>query len=401
MLPGLSSPQPATTPIWTLPPPRPRMPLPARADVVVVGGGITGASLLHWLGLRGIHAVVLERDHLAAGASGRNAGFLLMGVAANYALAVRSHGRDVAREVWHFTAENHALLAELLGGRAGHARRGSLTLAATPEEAALLQESDVLLREDGLPGRWVDAADCGGFGGLFTNADGEVHPAQAVGAIAQSARAGTVLEGVEVSGVEPEHGGVRVHTSAGEIVAGMVMLATNAEIAGLAPAVPVRPVRAQMLATAPFARRVCAQPTYSHWGFRYWRQRDDARVLVGGWRDTAVSEEVGSDAAPTARVQGHLDAHLAAMGVTAPVTHRWAGMMGFSPDELPLAGTVADMPGIYVCGGYTGHGMGFAVHATRHLVAHAVDGAALPRWLSVERALAPHGGSTPAHPATR
>src|SRR5258708_27126023 len=104
---------PVSQPIWRLPAPRPRLPLPARAGVVVVGGGITGVSALHWLGRRGTDAVLLERSRLASGASGRNAGFLLMGVAANYALAVRTHGRDVAREVWAFTADNHALLASL------------------------------------------------------------------------------------------------------------------------------------------------------------------------------------------------------------------------------------------------------------------------------------------------
>jgi glycine/D-amino acid oxidase-like deaminating enzyme len=43
------------------------------------------------------------------------------------------------------------------------------------------------------------------------------------------------------------------------------------------------------------------------------------------------------------------------------------------------------MPGIYVCGGYTGHGMGFAVECTRVLVAHLLDGAAIPPWLRADR----------------
>lgn len=353
-----------------------------------MGGGITGVSLLHRFVQRGVHAVLLEREHLAAGASGRNAGFLLIGVAANYATAVHTYGRDVAREVWHFTAENHALIAELLEGRrAGYARRGSLTLAATPDEAALLRESETLLREDGLPGRWVDGDVAPPLGGLVNDLDGEVDPAQAVGAIAGAVpdAFAAVFEDVTVHALESDFTGVRVHTSAGDLRAGVVVLATNAYTTALAPTVRIAPVRAQMLATAPSSRRVAERPTYSAFGYRYWRQRDDGRVLLGGWRDTAAAEEVGTDAVPTARVQQHLDAHLAAMGVDAPVTHRWAGIMGFSPDELPLAGAVQGMQHVHVCGGYTGHGMGFAVQASRVLVAHILDGAALPAWLRADR----------------
>lgn len=340
---------------------------------------------MHWLAQRGVPAVLLERERLAAGASGRNAGFLLMGVAANYAMAVRTYGRDVAREVWHFTAENHALLAEILGGHgADYARRGSLTLAATAEEASLLRESETLLREDDLPGGWVDAD-----GGLFNPADGELHPAAAVGVIADAAvqRGAVIVEGAGVVGVEAGAGGgdLRVHTGGGEMRAGAVILATNAYMPELAATLPVTAVRAQMLATAPASQRVAGCPVYSNFGHRYWRQRDDGGVLLGGWRDTAVEEEVGFEAVPTPTVQRHLDAHLADMGVTAAVTHRWAGIMGFTPDELPLVGPVPSMPGVFACGGYTGHGMGFAAHATLRLVQHIIDSAPIPAWLRADR----------------
>jgi glycine/D-amino acid oxidase-like deaminating enzyme len=194
-----------------------------------------------------------------------------------------------------------------------------------------------------------------------------------------------------------------VHTPAGEVRAGAVILATNAYTATLATGVPIRPVRAQMLATAPVDVRVTQRPTYSHWGYRYWRQRDDGRLLVGGWRDTAVDDEVGTEQVTTDAVQRHLDAHVAALDVTAPATHRWAGIMGFSPDELPLAGAVKAMPNVYVCGGYTGHGMGFAVNATRTLVAHVAEAAAIPSWLSSERVTAPASPAAPtrARPARR
>src|ERR1700730_2625375 len=118
-------------PVWGRGVGRPELHLPLRADVVVVGGGITGTSLAYWLGRGGADVLVLERARLAAGASGRNAGFLLARVASSYAGAVSAYGRGLAAEVWAFTMENNQRLAELLEGRAGWRGGGSWTLAAS------------------------------------------------------------------------------------------------------------------------------------------------------------------------------------------------------------------------------------------------------------------------------
>ncbi|TMD71730.1 MAG: FAD-binding oxidoreductase, partial [Chloroflexi bacterium] len=76
-----------STPFWTPPPEKYPGRLPEKADVVVIGGGIAGTSLLWHLSARRIDAVLVERHHIAWGASGRNAGFLLAGVASSYAEA--------------------------------------------------------------------------------------------------------------------------------------------------------------------------------------------------------------------------------------------------------------------------------------------------------------------------
>ncbi len=340
--------------------------LPKRADVLIVGGGITGVSLLH--AFRGrADAVLVEADYLAAGASGRNAGFLLAGVAAGHAVAARRYGRERAAALRAFTIENHALLAEALAGRAGAYRRGgSFVQAASAEEVADLEESASLLHEDGFEAGWDGTR-------LHNPGDGELNPVEAVHVLASDAPAGAIREGVSVDAIEPADDGVRVFANGGECQAGTVILATNACTSLLAPEVPISPVRAQMAATAPDARGLVALPTYADRGYRYWRQLPDGRVLAGGYRDRAIDEEVGYSAVPTARVQGYLDAHLRDLGVEAPVTNRWAGIMGFTADELPIVGPVSGRPNLWVCGGYTGHGLAFAFHcATR--VADAVCG---------------------------
>src|SRR5437667_10147587 len=89
-----------STPFWRPPPEKYPGRLPEKADVVVIGGGIAGTSLLWHLSARRIDAVLVERHHIAWGASGRNAGFLLAGVASSYAEAVRTCGRSRARGTW-------------------------------------------------------------------------------------------------------------------------------------------------------------------------------------------------------------------------------------------------------------------------------------------------------------
>ena len=386
------------SPVWGQAPARPQIPLPLRADVVVVGGGISGTSLAYWLGKGGANVLLLERARLAAGASGRNAGFLLAGVASNYADAVSKHGRGLAAEVWAFTLENNRRLAELLEGRAGWRGGGSWTVAASPEEAVALQNSAQLLREDGLPGDWVPAAGVPGpgLGGLLNPADGELHPVELVDLLADTATA-IVAEGTEVIRIEPSGSGVRVQTAVGEVAAGAVVLATNGYTRQLLPGIAIHPVRGQMLATDA-AQPLSERPIYTEQGFVYWRQLVDRRVLVGGFRHRAVAEEIGYEERPTPAVQRHLDAYLSTLGVRSQVTHRWAGVMGFTPDGLPLVGAVPGAAGVYLCAGYSGHGMGFAFNCARLLTDSILGGAQLPAWLSAGRAQLsprPMGGSVP------
>jgi gamma-glutamylputrescine oxidase len=356
-------------------------------DLGIVGGGITGAALLHWAAQRGLRAVLLERDSLAAGATGRNAGFVLAGVAANYAEAVAGYGRALSREVWAFTLESHhGLAAALAGPDVGYRRAGSWIAAADEAEAAQLQRSETLLREDGLQSTWVPRPQLPGapLGALLCPDNGELDSAAAVRALASGAGL-EVREGVTVTAVEEDRTGVAIRTGAGDVHATAAVLATNAWAPELWPAAPVLPVRGQMLVTAPVNAVVADRPVYSDRGFRYWRQLPDRRLVVGGWRNTAVDEEVGFDTLPTARIQEQLDAQLANLGVTAPVERRWAGTMGFTPDQLPLVGLIPGRARTHVAAGFSGHGMGFAFEVARLLVEHIVAGTGIPSWLRADR----------------
>src|SRR5882672_12362959 len=80
--------------------------LPREADVVVIGGGIAGTVAALRLARGGRTTLLLEREAIAAGASGRNGGFLPLGTALGYPDLVTRMGRDRARQVWALTVEN-------------------------------------------------------------------------------------------------------------------------------------------------------------------------------------------------------------------------------------------------------------------------------------------------------
>jgi glycine/D-amino acid oxidase-like deaminating enzyme len=341
-------------PFWAPPPEKYPGKLPEKADVVVIGGGIAGTSLLWHLARRRIDAVLVERHHLAWGASGRNAGFLLAGVASSYAEAVSTYGREKAREVWELTSENHDRMIEATRGQdVRHRRLGTAILPGSDEERALLIESEQLLQEDGFQGRWDGTR-------LINPRDGEVDPAALVAALARQAKPGVIREGVDVTGVRSQHHGVLVTAGDAACEAGAVILATNAYTPQLVPGVKIQPTRAQLLATAPESRSLIDLPVYSHYGYRYWRQLPTGEVLVGGWRDTSLESEKTDDPEPTDEIQAHLERAARDLGAKREITHRWAGTMGFTESGLPFAGPLEGMPNVYMCAGFTGHGMGFA-----------------------------------------
>jgi gamma-glutamylputrescine oxidase len=354
-----------SAPFWAAPPEKYPGSLPDKADVLIIGGGIAGTSLLWHLERRRIDAVLVERHHLAWGASGRNAGFLLAGVASSYAEAVRTYGRDRAREVWELTNENHDRMVEAARGMdVGHRRLGSAIVPATDDEHALLLESEQMLREDGFEVRWDGSR-------LVNPRDGEIDPSAMVAALARQARDRSIREGVGVTALEPRRTSVIVTAGEAQCDAGIVILATNGYTAQLAPDVKIQPTRAQMVATAPDPNPIADMPVYSNFGYRYWRQLRSGEVLLGGWRDTTLDTEKTYEDEPTPEIQERLDRALIDLHVSAQVTHRWAGTMGFTESGLPLTGLVEGMPNVYVCAGFTGHGMGFAFMTAKR-VAEAI-----------------------------
>ena len=338
----------------------------ATADVAIVGGGIAGVATAYHLARAGVGTILLEARTIAEAASGRNAGFLLTGVAENFVAACRRYGEKNALRIWRFTKRNQALVRALVRENeieCDLAWNGSDQIAGDDEEWDEIEASaERLGRED------VRVRVIGSKRSAIYEDDGELHPVRYVRGLAGAAEAAgaTFHERTCVTAIDA--GAVR--TGRARVSAGAVVVCVNAYASHLLP-LRIRPVRGQMLATAPLERRVFTRPAYAHRGYRYWRQREDGRILVGGWRDLAVDVEVGEEERTTEPIQSALETFLRGHAPDAAVTHRWAGIMGFSHDALPYAGRWRQ--GVFALGGFTGHGLAFATAASA-LVADLVRG---------------------------
>jgi gamma-glutamylputrescine oxidase len=335
---------------------RPRTSTGRAVDVAVVGAGITGCSCALTLARAGVGVRVHDERGVAEGASGRNGGFALRGGAMSYVNAREWLGAERAAEYWRWT-ERHLDEMTRLGGDALR-RVGSLRLAADKEEREELEAELSVLVEDGFAAEWRDRLP-GRLGERFPAAifhppDASIQPARFVRRLAALA----VEAGAEIR----EHERVE---DLDALEAGTIVVATDGYPSGLLGELEglIIPTRGQMIATEPLADRLFDCPHYGRHGFDYWQQSPDGRVLAGGFRDFALDSEFTADEVTTPQIQKALERFVADLvGRPLAVTHRWAGIFGLVPDLMPVVGRVPGNDGVWVAGGYSGHGnvLGFA-----------------------------------------
>jgi glycine/D-amino acid oxidase-like deaminating enzyme len=368
----------------------------AAYDVVVIGGGIVGCSTAYWLHRRqpSLRVGILEARTLGAGASGRNAGLVLQGTHTDYRSDLDRYGKQAARRLWAFTRDTRDLLATELRGTAFDWRSdGSLTAAGTGDEAERLRAGLSHLRTAGAPVVYLDPDEtnarlgASGFhGGLFVTTGAVVNPLQLVRHLAAQSEADIHTQH-PVERIHWRDPGVVLHTPSRRVRADRVVLALGPSLPSLVPATSayVRPVRAQMLATAPADTTHISVPVYSHHGGFYVRQLEDGRVLAGGGRHQHRDAEETSADATTPAVQATIERYLHTyFPWTQPLSieQRWSGTMGFSPDGRPVVGRVPGHPEGIFATGFTGHGMGYGFRMGR-LLADLAEGTQRPGALDL------------------
>lgn len=337
-------------------------PLPGdeTVDVAIVGGGVTGLSCGRALAAAGKRTRVIEARRAGTGASGRNGGFALRGTAAPYDVAPLP---DVMRATEAALERVRALAGEAFRGV------GSLRVANTEDELTAVRAEADALAAGGFPIEWRDpgelppAAQGWSLGGIYHPGDGALDQGAWIRRLAGLAHeAGAeIAEDTRVTALDD----ARVETEHGVVTADVVLVATDGYTDGLVPELDaaIESVRGQVVATEPVEPGVIPCPLYGRWGYDYVQQLPDGRIVAGGRRDLDLTGETGLEETTNDLIQGGLETLLAELlGETPPITHRWAGIMGFTQDYLPLVGPLPGRENVWVSAGYSGHGnvLGFA-----------------------------------------
>ncbi|HMD65258.1 MAG TPA: FAD-binding oxidoreductase [Stellaceae bacterium] len=402
--------------------------LPARADVVVVGGGIIGTSTALFLAQKGVSTALCEKGHIAGEQSSRNWGWC------------RKMGRD-PREI-PLIIESLRLwqgMNQMAEAETGFRQAGIMYLAENPAEiehfeawleharhyqldTRLLTASEAAELMPGLTGTWA--------GALYTASDGKAEPQMAAPAIAEAARrrGAAIVTQCAVRGIETAAGRVAaVITERGRIACGSVVLAGGAWsrlfCGNLGIELPQLKVLGTVMRTEPieggpeisasgglfgFRKRMDGGYTVATLGVRtidlvpdnfrllfdylpaarlHWKRLRFrvGRRWVDEWRtprrwalDAASPFEAVRvlDPEPDPFV---VDRAQAAVAQAFPlfrnmvVAESWGGMIDVMPDAVPVISPVESLPGFFIATGFSGHGFGIGPGAGR-LTADMVTG---------------------------
>jgi glycine/D-amino acid oxidase-like deaminating enzyme len=341
-----------------------------RADVAVIGGGVTGCSCALTLASNGVRVRLHEAREIAGGASGRNGGFALRGATLPYDRARTELGAEPAQRLMALTERALDRMEELAGD--AFRRVGSLRLAADAAERDALRREHDALRDDGFDVEWFDELPprlaALYDGAILHPGDGAIQPARWVRRLAAHA----VAAGADLRERDP--------VTVDSVDADVIVVAGDGFTASLLHelAAVVRPTRGQVLVTEPLDELLYSRPHYARDGYDYWQQLADGRLVLGGQRDASLATEDTDVEETTPVIQDRLE-QLAAqlVGGSPRITHRWAGIWGTTPDLMPLAGRVPGRDGTWLAGGYSGHGNALGL-ACGDLVARAILGEAPP-----------------------
>jgi gamma-glutamylputrescine oxidase len=357
-----------------------------RCDVAVVGGGLAGLSAALDLAERGLDVVLLEAREIGSGASGRNGGQAIHGLACDQEVVEAQLGLEDSRRVWNMTIEALDLLRERIGrhGIACDWRDGYLGVATSARKGAeLTQWADRIARVYDYPLTRIPPADIGAWiasrryhSGIHDPRSGHLHPLKyALGLGRAAAAAGVrVFEQSPVNAIEQANV-VRLATAGGEVTADQVLLAGNVYLQGVAPALERRimPVGTYIVCSEPITGGLADHliPTRSavcdtDFVLDYFRTIDDDRMLYGGRVSYSTRTPPNLEESMHRRMVETFP-QLA----SAKIEFAWGGFVDITMNRAPDFGRIGR--NIYYLQGFSGHGLALTGLAGR-LVAEAMTG---------------------------
>jgi len=371
-------------------PVRPALEGTVDCDVCVVGAGIAGLSTALHLAEKGLSVVLLEEHRVAWGASGRNGGQVIFGLALGQAKLERLVGAQQARALWDVSTEALTLVRELITRFAIDCdfEKGWLLTAVKARHVGELHEEIADLRDRYgyesvryMPReelRSILASDRY-LGALYDSNSGHLHPLNytlglAAGAESLGVR---IFEGTRGLHFTPAGAQVRVPTRAGEVRARFLVLCGNVYLGETVRtlASKIMAVATYIVATEPLGedriRRLIAQNVATcdmNWVLDYFRRSADHRLLFGGRVNYSGLRSFDAPAATRARMM-RVFPQLA----DVRIEYAWGGDVDITLNRAPHFGRLA--PNIYFLQGFSGHGLALTAMAGK-LVAEAVSGTA-------------------------
>jgi len=362
-----------------------------QCDVAIVGGGLAGLSSAIDLRRRGFDVVLLEAREVGFGASGRNGGQAIHGLACDQETIERQLGLDAARQVWAMSIEALDLLRQRLQehGIDCDWRSGYLGLATSARKGRALQAwAQRTEAVYGYPMQRIEAAEIGRWiaspryhSGIYDPRSGHLHPLKyTLGLARAAAAAGVRLH--EHSPVLALAQGERpaLRTATGTVHARQVLLAGNVYLQGVAPGLQARimPVGTYIACSETLEPALAASLVPTHaavcdtdFVLDYFRATPDHRLLYGGRvsYSTLTPADLGES---MRRRMVHTFPQLAG----TRVAYAWGGFVDITMNRAPDFGrlpAVGAAPNVYYLQGFSGHGLALTGLAGR-LVAEAMAG---------------------------
>ncbi|KAJ3365046.1 hypothetical protein HDU91_002346 [Kappamyces sp. JEL0680] len=365
-------------------------------DIVVIGSGISGASLAWHLACLNPHldVLVLEARGISEGATGRNGGLLWASFPPLTLLEMQFGTAEAARMV-QFQIDNVAAIQSFVLDHVEPGARydpclddfagGGIDLIDSAELMKMWERDIPRMNALGLEVSAVSVVELNlvfekeYVGAIRYAKTARIRPAYLCYHLLDQAakkfkRDFTLLTHTLVEKVVPTNGRLSVVTSQGTFSAGKVAFCTNGYIQDLMPALDsVTPVRNQVIATKPVVS-FPASAISANQGYEYMSMREDGRVVLGGMRylaphmDFDQSNDASVDPAVSSALNDYLSINFSNYQVDYETELEWPGIMGFTPNNQPIVGEIQKNQ--FVSVGFSGHGMPRAHLCAKALAKH-------------------------------
>lgn len=370
-------------------------------DVCIIGAGIAGISTAYWLEKNNpqLKIGVIDKIHLGAGASGRNAGFVTCGSAEHFQKLINSFGLERATEIWKFSEKNRdLLLSEIIQDQFSDfdfKLTGSCTVAATTNDWDRYQTLAETMKAAGIDIELIDETYLNqhygvtGFSGALQYLhDGVIHPIKLLEKIKSKLKNTEFIFGENIQNIQSKNNQHTIQLQTTTLYCEKIFSCLNGFTADVLSDYKklILPQRGQVILTEPLPAFVKG-PCYLTKHLCYFRQLLTGELLVGGFRNHDIENENTSQDAITDKIQTALNEFTQSYFTNTKnvkINYRWSGIMGFTPDGQMIIGELPDRKNFFIMGGCSGHGMGLSFHAAK-VLADSSTGGIIPEQFRIGR----------------